>query len=246
MVFPQGKLLYVLAIQLNAAIVLWNLQACLVYLCECHFKWAVAEGPKIFHLKSWVILIWGEFAACTLIKQEFPLSAVELWAGPGFFRLWILTLQLAAPRVVCCKEIKDEGTECSTQEPGPRNRLSKGLLEPCTDAVIIVISLKSNLRFFFILTVLSLFLPSVEQIQFGGSASVLLLARSQVSLDIWKWFPWTENQCLPGCYQMLDLPQEDIGKLLDLKAAAEQAVVTAFHTNQSLYLELEKEQFDKN
>lgn len=45
---------------------------------------------------------------------------------------------------------------------------------------------------------------------------------------------------------MLDLPQEDIGKLLDLKAAAEQAVVTAFHTNQSLYLELEKEQFDKN
>lgn len=40
---------------------------------------------------------------------------------------------------------------------------------------------------------------------------------------------------------MLDLPQEDIGKLfVDLKAA----VVTAFHTD--IYLELEKEQFDKN
>lgn len=52
MVFPKGKLLYVLAIQLHVAIVLLNFQACLVYLCECHFKWAVAEGPKIFHLKS--------------------------------------------------------------------------------------------------------------------------------------------------------------------------------------------------
>ena len=52
-VFPKGKLLYTLAIQLDsAAIALLNWQACLVYLCECHFQWAVGGGPKIFHLKS--------------------------------------------------------------------------------------------------------------------------------------------------------------------------------------------------
>jgi len=48
--FPKGKLLYTLAIQLCATIALWNLQACLVYLCECHFQWAVGGGPEIFHL----------------------------------------------------------------------------------------------------------------------------------------------------------------------------------------------------
>lgn len=54
MVFPKGKLLHTLAIQLCAAIALLNWEACLVYLSECHFQWAVGGGPKIFHLKSWV------------------------------------------------------------------------------------------------------------------------------------------------------------------------------------------------
>lgn len=38
---------------------------------------------------------------------------------------------------------------------------------------------------------------------------------------------------------MLDLTQEDIEELLtDLKVAVDQVLVTAFHENQSIYLEL--------